>query len=194
MVQGCSWALEIPPEIVRLSFSSNYSASQAAINEFKILLNKRWRRIGDSLCTPVWTEWLIAEALLQKVQTPGLLESWRNPAQYDVFGAITSVEWYGSIKPSTDMLKAAKGSKLLIDEGWSTNAREARGLSGTKFSRNIRRLRKENEQKIEAMRPLAEFNAEFQGEPQDAAATQAMASIEDKLDDILQDQDNTTGK
>jgi len=161
IIQAVAWSNEVPPEILTLAFSNNYSASQAAINEFKIFLNKEWSAFGEFFCTPIYIEWLISEVLLQKIKTPGFLEAWRNPVEYDVFGAWTSVEWYGSIKPSTDMLKQAKGSKMLIDEGWSTNAREARGITGTKFSKNIKRLKQENLLKIEAMRPMLELEQEF---------------------------------
>ena len=161
VIQAVAWANEIPPEILLLSFSNNYSASQAAINEFKIYLNKVWTEWGEGFCQPIYSEWLISEVLLRNVDAPGLLESWRNPMMYPVFGAWTGADWYGSIKPSTDMLKQAKGSKLLVAEGWSTNTREARGLTGTKFRRNIKRTKKENELKVEALRPLAEFRQEF---------------------------------
>ena len=40
IIQAVAWTNEIPPEILKLAFSNNYSASQAAINEFKIYLNK----------------------------------------------------------------------------------------------------------------------------------------------------------
>lgn len=158
IIQAIAWANQIPPEILTLAFSNNYSASQAAINEFKIYLNLIWSDFGEAFCAPIYIEWLISDVLLQKVSAPGLLDAWRDPQEYDVFGAWTSADWYGSIKPSTDMLKQAKGSKLLIDEGWSTNAREARITTGTKFSKNIKRLKRENELKVEASRPLAEFN------------------------------------
>ena len=85
---------------------------------------------------------------MQKITAPTLLESWRDPKQYDIFGAWVASEWYGSIKPSTDMLKQGKGSKLLVDNGWSTNAREARVTTGTKFSKNLKRLKHENELKV----------------------------------------------
>ena len=156
-----AWGHEVPPEILRLAFSNNYSASQAAINEFKIYLNKVWSGWGEEANTPVFVEWLIAETLLGKIQSPGFLQAWRDPLQYDVFGAWTTVEWYGSIKPSTDMLKQAKGSQLLTKNGWSTNAREARATTGTKFSKNVKRLTRENQQKADMMRPLLELQAEF---------------------------------
>lgn len=182
IIQSVAWANEIPPEILRLSFSNNYSASQAAINEFKIYLNKRWKRTGDTLCTPIYIDWMLSEALIGKVTTPGLLESWRDPRQYDTFGALTLVEWYGSIKPSTDMLKAAKGSKLLIDEGWSTNAREARGLTGTKWNRNMRRLKRENALKAEVNAILV---PEVPETPEETAIKAQTVALEEFLDEAL---------
>lgn len=182
IIQAVAWANEIPPEILRLAFSNNYSASQAAINEFKIYLNKVWADWGETFCSPIYVEWLLSETLLQKISAPNLLESWRNPQKYDVFGAWVSVDWYGSIKPSTDMLKQAKGSKLLVAEGWSTNAREARITTGTKFSKNIKRLKRENEQKVEAARPLAEFRKEFG----DDVAQEAISALEEASEAVVQ--------
>jgi len=182
IIQAVAWANEVPPEILRLAFSNNYSASQAAINEFKIYLNRVWSDWGETFCTPIYIDWLLSEALLQKIQAPGMLEAWRNPQRWDQFGAWVCVDWYGSIKPSTDMLKQAKGSKLLVDEGWSTNAREARITTGTKFSKNIKRLKRENELKVEAARPLAEFKREF-GEQN---ADEAISALEEASEAVVQ--------
>jgi lambda family phage portal protein len=161
IVQAIAWTNEIPPEILRLAFSNNYSASQAAINEFKIYLNKIWADFGETFCTPIYIEWLLSEALLRKWDGSALLASWRDPERYDIFGSLTTVEWYGNIKPSTDMLKMAKASEMLVNHGWSTNAREARGLTGTKYSQNIEILREENEQLARAQEPLAIFKQKY---------------------------------
>jgi capsid protein len=173
IIQSIAWANEIPPEILRLAFSNNYSASQAAINEFKIYLNMRWSIEGETFAGLIYQEWLLSETLQQNISAPGLLQAWRNPQRYDIFGAWVAADWYGSIKPSTDMLKQAKGSKLLVNEGWSTNAREARITTGTKFSKNIKRLTRENKQKADAARPLLELKAEF-GEDQTAETLTAL--------------------
>ena len=183
IIQTVAWANNVPPEILRLAFSNNYSASQAAINEFKIYLNLIWADFGETFCTPIHSEWLLSEILLGKTNAPGFLEAWRDPSQYDVYGAWISTEWYGSIKPSTDMLKQAKGSKMLIDEGWSTNAREARATTGTKFSKNIKRLKRENELKVEAATPLAEFQQKFGVSPNDEAA---LSAINDNVLELLE--------
>jgi capsid protein len=189
IIQAVAWANEIPPEILRLAFSNNYSASQAAINEFKIYLNKVWADFGETFCTPIYVDWLISETLRGKIAAPSLLQSWRSPDQHDVFGAWTCTDWYGSIKPSTDMLKQVKASELLVAGGYSTRAREARITTGTKFSKNTKRLRREAEQLAEALRPLAEFRAEFAATEDDSTAPNA--AIEDELravvDEMLED-------
>lgn len=161
IIQSIGWALGIPPEILTMSFSNNYSASQAAINEFKIILHELRVHWGDSFCTPIYNEWLVSETLNGSINAPGLLEAWRSVSKWDVFGAWVQVEWYGSIKPSTDMKKQAQGSEILIQNGWTTNDKESRELTGTKYSRNIKRLIRENQQKAEMLRPLLELQAEF---------------------------------
>jgi capsid protein len=189
IIQAVAWANEVPPEILRLAFSNNYSASQAAINEFKIYLNLFWSRWGEQFCSPIYVDHLISEALLGKVDAPGLLEAWRDPMQHDILAAWTCVDWYGSIKPSTDMLKQAKGSKMLVEEGWSTNAREARITTGTKFSKNIKRLRRENQMKADVARPLLELQQEFGAEATAAALSApedpVVAAVEEYLDDYM---------
>lgn len=176
-----AWAHEMPPEILRLAFSNNYSASQAAINEFKIYLNKVWETFGDTFCAPIQVEWLISEVLTQRIDAPGLLAAWRDPNRYDIFGAWTAADWYGSIKPSTDMVKQAKGSAILVDQGWSSNARESRQLTGTKFSKNIKRLKRENALKAEAARPMLELQQEFGTQE----TTEAVRAIEEATDTIV---------
>lgn len=186
IIQAVAWCLEIPPEILRLSFSNNYSASQAAINEFKIAINRTWGDFGETFCSPVYNEWLITETLLQRIKAPGLLEAWRDPAQYAEFGAWIAVDWYGSIKPSTDMNKAVKASELLVAGGFSTRAREARVLTGTKASRNFKRLKRENEQLAKAVRPMLELQAEF-GEDQTAQALSALGETTVELREVIED-------
>jgi lambda family phage portal protein len=162
MIQAIAWANQIPPEILKLSFSNNYSASQAAINEFKIYLNMVWSSWGESFCTPIYTDWLMNEVLRRRIKADGLIDSFRSVDSYDIWGAWTTVDWYGSIKPSTDMLKQAKGSVMLVENGWSTNARESRITTGTKFSKNIKRLMKENNMLAEMRRPMLELEKEIE--------------------------------
>ena len=174
IVQAMSWHFEIPPEIMRLAFSNNYSASQAAINEFKMYLNRVRTDFGESFCKPVYQEWLIAQSLTGRVNAPEILQAWRDNSQYDVFGAWTSSEWAGHIKPSTDILKQASGYTALLEQGWISNDLASKELTGTKFTKNIKKLRRENELKAEVNEILLAPSRE--AEHENAKALQTIES------------------
>lgn len=156
IIQAVAWANETPPEILRLAFSNNYSASQAAINEFKIYLNRVRTFFGEEFCQPIYVDWLISEVLARRIVAERFLEAWRDRGLYDVFAAWISADWAGHIKPSTDIFKQARGYKLLIDEGLITRDRAARELTSTKYSKNAKKLRRENEALAAAREPVAE--------------------------------------
>ena len=157
MVQAIAWCYRIPPEIVRLSFSSNYSASQAAVNEYKMHLNRVRATWGEGFCHPVYEEWLLSSVLGQKVQARGLLKAWRDPLAREVLCAWTSSDWSGHIKPAVDMSKLVKGYRELLDMGLITYARAARELTGTRFTHNIKQQQLEVLQLIEAREPLSKL-------------------------------------
>lgn len=159
IIQGVAWALEIPPEILRLSFSSNYSASQAAINEFKVNILKKRTSFGDTVCTPIYKEWLLSEVLNQRVVAAGLLDAWRDPRQYDTYGAWTSCDWNGVIKPAVDASKLARGYREMLEMGVLTRDRASRELTGMKYSKVVKILRRENEMLVAANMPLRALEA-----------------------------------
>lgn len=163
IISAIAWANEIPPEILRLGFSHNYSASQAATNEFKIYQNMERTRIGEGFLQRVWIEELTSAVMIGMVDAPGFLEARADPRKWDVFGAWTAADWSGAIKPSVDLVKQAKGYKQMTDEGWTTNERSARELTGTKFRKNIKRIKKENALKADAFAPLIEAQNALKG-------------------------------
>lgn len=183
IVQSIAWANQIPPEILRLAFSNNYSASQAAINEFKIYLNMVWGLIGSTFCQPIYKNWLLSEALLGRIEAPGLLDAWRDGMRQDIVGAWMAADWYGTIKPSTDMVKAVRASRELLAEGLTTRAREARITTGTKYGKNVQRLARENEQLQNALAPLLTMQEQASA----AGNTNAVNAIEDKIAEIMGD-------
>jgi len=153
IVQAMAWHFEIPPEILRLAFSSNYSASQAANNEYMVFVLRERDAWGEEFCHRIYAEWLVAEALQQNVDAPGLLDAWRDPKRYAEFGARVASEWSGHIKPSTDILKQTKGIAMQLEHGLITHARAARLTTGTKWSKNMKVLRREMELKNEILPP-----------------------------------------
>lgn len=155
IIQTVAWANEIPPEILRLSFSSNYSASKAANNEFDMYVTKVRAAFGSEFCTPIYVEWLVAAVLAQLVEAAGLIDAWRDSRRFIEFGAWSSSDWAGQIKPSIDLSKMVQAYEGLIRMGGCTRDRMSRELTGMKFSRNVKQLERENQQIAEANAPLA---------------------------------------
>ncbi len=189
MINAIAWSYEIPPEILTLSFSNNYSASAAAINEFKMFLNWTRTQYGESFPQIVYTEWFIAEVLSQRIDAPGFLEAWRDPSQYDIYGAWLLTDWSGAIKPSTDILKQAKGYKMMTDNAWITNARACRELTGMKFSKVVAQVERENKALARAARPLLELQNEF-GTQENQAALRVVDDIAAQVADIAEGANN----
>jgi lambda family phage portal protein len=158
IVSAIAWANGIPPEILTLAFSNNYSASQAAINEFKLVLTLERTNFGAAVCQPIYVDWLISEGLRGLPEVRTALAAWRDPAQRLDFDAWIAADWAGQIKPSTDLLKTAKGMQIAIAEGFTTRARAAREYSGQKFSRVVQQLARENAALVEANRSLSELD------------------------------------
>ena len=154
MVATIAWCFEIPPEILTLSFSSNYSASQAAISEFKLYLNPTRERFGDEFCGPIYEDWLIAEVIKTRITADGLVDAFQSPVKDDIYGAWISNEWQGQIKPSLDPVKTTNAYILQTENGLVTHSQASREINGTKFSKNIQKLKRENEQLADAMAPL----------------------------------------
>jgi capsid protein len=185
ILQSVAFTFEIPPEIYRLTFSSNYSASQAAINEFKTYLNKSRTTFGENFCEPAYQEWLVGEVLAQRIEANGLVEAWRDPLQWAVLGAWMSSDWAGNIKPAVDLSKLVTGYEKLIEIGACTRDRAARELTGTKYSKNVQKLKRENEAIRDANMPLAELEAAKKpagrapGGDDSAPAKDAPSSVED---------------
>lgn len=146
IVAAIAWACEMPPEILRLSFDKNYSASQASLNEFKLYLSVVRARIAQAFNQPIYNEWLVASVRRGTIVAPGLVESTTDIAMFERYHAWTNADWIGAVKPVTDILKMAKAFEVLEAHGWTTNARIARELTGTKFQTNARILRREREE------------------------------------------------
>ena len=154
IVSAIAWANEIPPEVLKLAFTSNFSSSRQANSEFKMFLDKDRAWFASSFNKPRWENWLVSMVLTDRIKAPGLLESWRDQRKFEIFGAWTDSDWSGAIKPHVDPLKETNAYKIKDEQGYSTKARSTRELTGMKYSRNIKQLKKENQQLADAHQPL----------------------------------------
>lgn len=182
IVASLAWSLRIPPEIARLTFSSNYSASQAALQEYIVTLGQERSRFSQEHCQNLFEEWFVSEQLLGKFQAGAFLEAYADPTRYDESAAWLRTDWYGVIKPPVDVVKQTRGYQAMVDQGWITNDRVARELSGSKYTSNCRRLREENALKVEAMRPLWEAKREFG--PAAEEITQSVLALSDDISEL----------
>lgn len=184
IIQAIAWANQMPPEILTLQFSNNYSASQAAINEFKMYLNLIRSYFASQYCVPRYHEWLYNELLTGRVEAAGLLENWNDPSQYQLVGAWRCSDWTGAIKPSTDIVKQTRGYGDQLDRGLITHEKASKELNGTKFMQNIRRLKREHELIAEAFEPIRAL-APVAGDGMSLSALRGMLldAIEDSKDD-----------
>jgi len=177
IIQAIAWACEMPPEILTLQFSNNYSASQAAINEFKIYLNSARNHFAGQYCTPRYHEWLYNELIARRINAPGLLQAWDDPRQYQFVGAWRCSDWTGAIKPSTDIVKQTKGYAAQLDRGLITHEKAAKELNGSSFRDNVRRLARETQQLADALRPLIELQQTPTQNGTEAPKTNAISDI-----------------
>lgn len=146
VLHAIAWACQVPPEILLLAFSNNYSASKAAINEFKMYLTRERKDIGTVFCQPIYEEWLKGEVLRNRIQAKGLLESRGNPSLYVEYGAWTNASWSGPVKPSVDLGKDVAAYRDAISAKLTTHNRASKDLFGVRFPTVLRMLTKEMRQ------------------------------------------------
>ena len=159
VIASVAWANEIPPEILTLSFDSNYSASQAALSEFKMFLTPVRMRFGDTFCSPIYEDWLLSQIYLNRIKAQGFIEAYNDNAQDDTYGAWVSSDWSGHVKPAIDMLKTTRAYTEMVEQGFITRDRAAREINGSKFSKNAQKGKRESELLLEMRRPLLELQS-----------------------------------
>ena len=143
IVQAVAWACEMPGEILTLAFANNYSASAAAINEFKIYLIKIRDQFSKQFCVPIYNAWLYNELIAGRVRAPQLFLAWNDTTQYQLVGAWRSVTWLGPVKPSTDQVKQVRALRESLELGLISYEAASREYNGTSWRSNMMRQRSE---------------------------------------------------
>jgi lambda family phage portal protein len=190
IISAVAWTNEIPPEVLKLEFQSNFSSSRQANSEFKMFLDKDRFLFSSSFCKPRYENWLISMTLTGRIKAPGLLEAWRDPAKFDTFGAWTDSDWNGAIKPHVDPLKETNAYKIKDEQGYSTKARSTRELTGMKYSRNVKQLKKENQQLADAHQPLIDaglMNAPGQQKEAENQVEQLINMLGEKMELMIEE-------
>lgn len=159
LIEALAWTNEVPPEILKKSFSSNYSASKAAIQEFDMYLEKVRTAFGNDFCQPIYADWLTQSSVANKVDGAKFLKAKRDPSKYDEVAAWLCSDWSGQVKPSIDPYKQVNAFKEALAMGLITHDRAAREYNGSKWSKNVQRIAVENELLAKALAPMVALEA-----------------------------------
>lgn len=132
--------LEIPADLLLMSFNSSYSASRAALLEAWKGFKMRREWLADDFCRPVYELWLTEAVARGRISAPGFLT---DPI---IRQAYLGSEWIGPSQGQLDPTKEVAAAVSAIDAGLSTREAEAVKLNGSEFARNADKLAVENQQ------------------------------------------------
>ncbi|BAV81047.1 phage portal protein [Vibrio phage CKB-S1] len=172
IMSGVAWTLEMPFSVMRMVFGSSYSASRGEVKEFNQVINVQRDRFADMVLRPIYRSWVRTLVLTRRIEAPGMLEAARDSMKFEQWAAWTNSEWFGAVKEAVDLPKEVAGQKAMIEQGFTTHNAASRAMTGTSYSRNIKRVQRENRLKADAMRPLLELEREFGSEAVQAAGQQ----------------------
>lgn len=131
--------LEIPADLLLMSFNASYSASRAALLEAWKGFRMRRNWLTDDFCRPVYELWLTEAVARGRISAPGFLT---DPI---IRQAYLCSEWIGPAQGQLDPTKEVQAATMAIEAGLSTHEAEAEKLNGSQFSANADKLAVENE-------------------------------------------------
>jgi capsid protein len=122
-------SVNMPPELLMLKFSSNYSASRAALILFwRTACIERDEEASD-FYNPIFRAWLHGEIASGRISAPG----WSDPR---LRAAWCLCSWNGPPMPSIDPSKTARADMDYIQMGAQTLDAVARNFNGSSGSAN----------------------------------------------------------
>ena len=140
MCEQVGACLEIPADLLLMSFNASYSASRAALLEAWKGFRMRREWLTDDFCRPVYEIWLTEAVARGRIVAPGFLT---DPI---IRQAYLGSEWIGPSQGQLDPTKEVTAAVTAIENGLSTREAEAVKLNGSQFSTNVDKLTVENEQ------------------------------------------------
>ena len=132
-------ALEIPADLLVMSFNSSYSASRAALLEAWKAFRMRREWLTKSFCRPVFEVWMTEAVARGRIVAPGFLT---DPL---IRQAYLQSEWIGPSQGQLDPTKEVSAAVTAIENGLSTREAEAIRLNGSEYAANVDKLTMENE-------------------------------------------------
>ena len=139
MCEQVGAALEIPADLLMMSFNSSYSASRAALLEAWKAFRMRREWLVKDFCDPVYELWLTEAVALGRISAPGFLT---DPL---IRRAYLGADWIGPSQGQLDPTKEVQAATMAIEAGLTTREAEAIKLNGSDYVGNVTKLTVENE-------------------------------------------------
>lgn len=171
IVNTFAWALEVPPEIVRLLFTNSFAASRQANNEFNVYLQYRSVANGNEFYQPIYKERLISAVLTNQLPAPGLIEAWRDKRQWRIVGGWTSAVWEGISRPSVDIQKDVRAAVEAISNGIGTVKWWTKRITGQNW-RDVYKQRSREDEYAKELGLSFDYQENNNGEPIDGDTDQ----------------------
>ena len=166
-------ALEIPADLLLMSFSSSYSASRAALLEAWKAFRMRREWLTKDFCRPVYEIWLTEAVARGRISAPGFLT---DPL---IRQAYLGSEWIGPSQGQLDPTKEVAAAVTAIENGLSTREAEAIKLNGSEYAANVDKLTLENER-------LQTVNGGVQQSAAPSLATAITNMVQFAVDDAME--------
>jgi lambda family phage portal protein len=180
IIDAIAWSMEIPPEIARLLFQNNFSASRQANNEFNVYLAYIFWKFGNDFCQPIYNEFLVMSILTNQIQAPGFIDAYFS-GNWKVENAWLNAEWTGLSRPSVDVLKDVKAAKEALALPITTYDQQSRKIFGMSFRAVLKKNVREKKL-LEKAGITSSVDETAQGEPVDQEKN--IISLMEKIDEI----------
>lgn len=102
---------DVPPEVSMQKYSSNYSASRAAINSFGYIIIINRVKFANDFYLPFYKLWLKHQILTNKISAPGYIE---NQDNFMVTESYSQCRFTGKNMPHIDPLKEIKAVREML--------------------------------------------------------------------------------
>ena len=106
-------AVEMPPNVALSKYDDNYSASRAAIMEWKHTLLIKRKKFADQFWKPIYELWFTVMVLQNRIQAPGFLAA-RENKNYFVVLAYLNARFAGPNVPHIDPVKEVTAERLKL--------------------------------------------------------------------------------
>jgi capsid protein len=164
IVSAICWSNEIPPEIVVLKFTSSYSASRQANNEFETYLKYRAFKNAKDFCQLIYNEFVIQSILLGELIVPGFQKILFNSGEWRLRGAWLKCEWTAISRPSVDIQREAGAYISLEDSMDMTHDQVSRRFTGMSF-RAVCYIRAREKKLMDRLGLVAKTDEDSSGKP-----------------------------